>query len=84
MYVSAAGDLYPCCHLGYPYGGQNKYDELEWLDKSKINLYNNSSDQIFKWFDEVERRWSQSNCLGTCTKVCSTSGKPNLYAVEDL
>ena len=84
VYVSAAGDLYPCCHLGYPYGGQNKYDELEWLDKSKINLYNNSSDQIFKWFDEVERRWSQSNCLGTCTKVCSTSGKPNLYAVEDL
>ena len=84
VYVSAAGDLYPCCHLGYPYGGQNKYDELEWLDKSKINLYNNSSDDVFAWFDEVERRWSQSNCLGTCTKVCSTAGKPNLYAVEEL
>ena len=84
VYVSAAGDLYPCCHLGYPYGGQNKYDDLKWLDKSKINLYNNSADEIFFWFDEVERRWSQSNCLGTCTKVCSKQGKPNLYAVEEL
>lgn len=84
VYVSAAGDLYPCCHLGYPYGGQNKYDDLAWLDRKTINLYNNSAEQIFAWFDEVERRWSQSNCLGTCTKVCSTEGKPNLYAVEAL
>ena len=84
VYVSAAGDLYPCCHLGYPYGGQNKYDDLAWLDKSTINLYTNSPEQIFEWFDEVERRWSQSNCLGTCVKVCSTEGKPNLYAVEAL
>ena len=84
VYVSAAGDLYPCCHLGYPYGGQNKYDDLSWLDRKTINLYNNSAEQIFEWFDEVERRWSQSNCLGTCVKVCSKLGKPNLYAVEEL
>jgi hypothetical protein len=79
VYISANGDLYPCCHLGYPYGGQNKYDDLYWLDKKAINLYNNSAENIMKWFDEVERRWSQSNCLGTCTKVCSTEGKPNLF-----
>lgn len=84
VYVSAAGDLYPCCHLGYPYGGQNKYDDLSWLDKSSINLYNNTAEQCLAWFDEVETRWSQSNCLGTCTKVCSTQGKPNLYSVEAL
>lgn len=79
VYVSANGDLYPCCHLGYPYAGQNIYDDLYWLDKKSINLYNNSPENIMKWFDEVERRWNQNNCLGTCTKVCGKKSKPNLF-----
>ena len=79
VYISANGDLYPCCHLGYPYAGQNIYDDLYWLDKSKINLYNNNANDIFKWFDEVERRWTQNDCLGTCTKVCGKKAKPNLF-----
>lgn len=82
VYISANGDLYPCCHLGYPYAGQNKYDDLYWLDKKSINLYTNTPANIMKWFDEVERRWTQNNCLGTCTKVCGKIAKPNLFIKE--
>lgn len=85
VYIGADGNMYPCCHLGYPYGGQNKYDDLNWLNKDDINLYTTTPEKIFKWFDEVERRWNQRNCLGTCVKVCSKKeGKPNLFAIEEL
>ena len=85
VYIGADGNMYPCCHLGYPYGGQNKYDQLSWLNKDDINLYKSTPEKIFKWFEEVERRWSQSNCLGTCIKVCSKKeGKPILFKTEEL
>lgn len=79
VYISANGDLYPCCHLGYPYGGQNVYDDLSWLDKESINLKGKQASEVMEWFNEVEKRWNQNNCLGTCIKVCSKLAKPNLF-----
>jgi hypothetical protein len=85
VYVSAVGDLYPCCHLGYVYGGSPRYDDLSWLPSNSINLYHTPPEQIFKWFDEVQTRWTQTNCLTTCQKVCGKStGIPNLFNTTNL
>jgi len=82
IYINALGEVFPCCNLAYLDGGSPKYDALEWLDRSKINLYNNDPNEIFQWFEEVESRWNTDRCLRTCNVVCGKRADPHL--IQDV
>lgn len=88
IYVSANGDILPCCFLGMTSGKVVSKDVLEfnnWLIdnnyKTKINLHNRTITEILndKIFSEIQKLWytkeqAALRCINICG-ICNTNQK---------
>ena len=80
IYITATGEVYPCCFLGfYPstmhHPGNN---ELKQLVKEN-NALEYPLEHCLNWFDSVEQSWSKSSIREGRTYQCiTTCNKPKL------
>lgn len=82
LYVSATGEVYPCCFLGFSprtYGQGNYHQAANQQFAYMINRNNAlvySLDECIKWFDQVQNSWNQPSFeqgrLVICNDVCGT------------
>lgn len=80
LYVSANGDVYPCCFLGfYPetYGAGQYHQAANAQFKNLIknnNALEHSLAECIKWFSEIEKSWEllsfTEGRLVICNDVC--------------
>ena len=76
IYISATGDVYPCCWLGfYP---QTTPTDIRNFQLAPLISKNNSLEygieESIKWFNEVEQTWNKESVsagkLYTCNQYC--------------
>lgn len=83
MYVTATGDAYPCCYMGfYPdtYGKTNLYFKQVNLQLRQLTRENNilehGLEHAIAWFEQIERSWNQdrfdSGRLFVCDRMCGS------------
>lgn len=76
IYISATGEVYPCCWLGY-YPKQQS-DSLRNFQLAPLVSQNNaleySIEDAIKWFNKVEETWTKESVikgkLYTCNEYC--------------
>jgi len=82
LYVSANGDVYPCCFLGYYPRTMNHpgNEQLKNMVKNN-NALDHSLAECIEWFNLVEESWSKSSIregrLFTCVETCG--GRKDLH-----
>lgn len=72
VYVTATGEVYPCCWTGY-YPTQMKHmynDEIKGL-VNENNALEYGIEHAIKWFNLVENSWSNT-ALNTCKLYCGS------------
>lgn len=80
IYISATGNVSPCCWLDlewYPHNFESRIDYMNKIGKFP-NLQSSSLIEIFQsnFFEEVEATWS-NNSLRECLKQCGSFDKLN-------
>jgi MoaA/NifB/PqqE/SkfB family radical SAM enzyme len=75
VYVSANGEIYPCCWLGfYPLSKQGNPSTLRPLIKEN-NALEYSIEHAIAWFNQIESTWSKTVLDGkiyTCNETCGS------------
>jgi len=78
IYVSAKGNVSPCCWLDIDWLPQHSESKLDYMIKIKEipNLYNTSLREIFnsKHFDKIQSTWNSCG-LKECSKQCGSFDK---------
>lgn len=73
LYVSATGNVLPCCWLDSEWFNHNHPNRIDYMDKigSYLSLTEYSLDEIFNsgYFKEIENTWGSSP-LKECAKQC--------------
>jgi len=82
IYISAQGDVYPCCYLGfepktyesgYHSAANNQFKHMV----ANNNAIENSLVDCIKWFDDVANTWQHSSFDDGMLVICQDScGKP--------
>ena len=78
IYISANGEVYPCCWLGfYPLGSQGSPSmfQLKPLVKQN-NALEYEIEETIKWFNSIEEGWNKTVPNGkihTCNETCGTT-----------
>lgn len=79
IYISATGNVSPCCWLDMPWMPPVSNERIDYMDKinSFPNLNNQTLKEIFKsgYFDKIESTWKTTSCLLTCKKQCGSFDK---------
>lgn len=79
VYVSARGEIFPCCWVGYDkYHHTNSHPAYKFFENTdEINALKRPMREIFAggYFDEIEKSWSLGSVaegkIKTCAKTCS-------------
>lgn len=77
LYISANGDVSPCCWLGFDWRKDIDPLKIDYIKKGFTfhNLNHITLEDIFKsgYFEKIEQGWSsRSTCLKVCKQVCGT------------
>jgi MoaA/NifB/PqqE/SkfB family radical SAM enzyme len=76
IYISATGDVYPCCWLGfYPHTKPTDIRNFQLVPLvSENNALEYGIEESIKWFNEVEQTWNKESVsagkLYTCNQYC--------------
>lgn len=93
VYVSAAGDVYPCCFIGQASQINSNPDNIvlqKWLDnnvnRNKINAHKYSMREVieYSYMSKIEESWKDPHTTGRpphCANMCPNS---NLNPVNQL
>jgi len=80
MYISANGNVSPCCWLDLEWLPQHSYSRLDYMVKIKEypNLHRNTMQEIFSsnFFNKIEKTWTTCGML-ECSKQCGSFDKLN-------
>ena len=80
MYISANGNVSPCCWLDLEWLPQHSYSRLDYMVKIKKypNLHKNTMQEIFdsNFFRNIEKTWTTCGML-ECGKQCGSFDKLN-------
>jgi len=78
LYISANGNVSPCCWLDIEWLPPVNPERIDYMDKLGIfpNLNNQTLIDIFnsEFFNKIKKTWD-SNCLATCKKQCGSFNK---------
>ena len=76
LYVTATGEIYPCCWLGFYPREMIKTGNpgIKKLLPENNNANLIGIEQAMVWFDQVEKSWAESNQLLPCNSVCGITG----------
>lgn len=83
IYISAAGEVYPCCYLGFfprTYGS-DRYHGNDQIKELMENIENNAKEtplrDCIEWFNRIEESWKkdsfESGKLWRCNHHCGSS-----------
>jgi MoaA/NifB/PqqE/SkfB family radical SAM enzyme len=74
LYVSAAGNVTPCCWLDNEWYHPNHPSRIEYMDlfENYLNLKKQSLEEIFQIdiFKKIEKTWTSCSPLKECAKQC--------------
>lgn len=78
IYISANGEVYPCCWLGfYPLGSQGSPSMFQLRPLvNKNNSLEYTIEETIKWFNSIEAGWDKTVPTGkiyTCNQTCGTT-----------
>jgi MoaA/NifB/PqqE/SkfB family radical SAM enzyme len=80
IYVSANGNVSPCCWLDLEWLPQHSYSRIDYMTKIKEypNLHKNTMQEIFllNFFNKISSCWTTTG-LKECSKQCGTFDKLN-------
>lgn len=80
MYISANGNVSPCCWLDLEWLPQHSYSRLDYMVKIKEypNLHRNTMQEVFSsnFFNKIEKTWTTCGML-ECSKQCGSFDKLN-------
>lgn len=80
MYISANGNVSPCCWLDLEWLPQHSYSRLDYMVKIKEypNLHKNTMQEVFSsnFFNKIEKTWTTCGML-ECSKQCGSFDKLN-------
>ena len=80
MYVSANGNISPCCWLDLDWVPQHSPSRIDYMTKIKQfpNLHRNTMQEIFSsnFFNKIEKTWSTCG-LKECSRQCGSFDKLN-------
>lgn len=81
IYVSASGNVSPCCWLDLEWASNNQQNRIDYIEKVGYfpNLYKMSLEDIFLsgFFNKIEQTWN-NNSLRECSKQCGKFDKLNM------
>ena len=74
IYISATGEVYPCCWLGYyPRQQQDSVRNFQLAPMvSKNNALEYSIETTINWFNKVEESWTKESVIGGKLYTCNT------------
>jgi MoaA/NifB/PqqE/SkfB family radical SAM enzyme len=74
IYISANGDVYPCCWLGfYPQHDPMSIRNFQLVPMiNKNNSLEHSIEDTVKWFNKVEESWTKESVVGGKLYTCNT------------
>jgi len=79
IYVSANGNIAPCCWLDFEYIPPPSESRIDFMDKIGIfpNLKSQSLEDIFNssYFSDIEDLFNSNQCLKECSKQCGKFDK---------
>ena len=79
LYVSANGNVSPCCWLDLDWVPPISDSRIDYMDKIKQfpNLHKQSLVEIFEsdYFNKIESTWNTGSCLKECKKQCGSFDK---------
>jgi len=85
MYISANGNVAPCCWLDVEYFPQHHQSKIDYMIKvnSIPNLYKQSLEEIFNsgFFSKISSCWTTTG-LKECSRQCGTFDKLNKQFTE--
>jgi MoaA/NifB/PqqE/SkfB family radical SAM enzyme len=96
LYISARGEVYPCCQLAYLDGSGLDYNvnHAQAADilglRDQISLKHHSLDQVLKsqFFTQIIQGWHQPNYnsgrMMICQQTCGGGSQPSLYKSRSL
>ena len=81
LYISANGEIYPCCYLGYyPLTMHHPGNEQLKPLVQKNNAKEYSLEECIQWFDRIEETWNKPSIaegrLYTCVHTCGSWKQP--------
>lgn len=73
IYISATGDVYPCCWLGfYPQAKPTDIRNFQLVPLvTKNNALEYGIEESIKWFDEVEQTWNKESVSAGKLYICN-------------
>ena len=75
LYVSATGEIYPCCWLGFYPRVMNHTGNpgIKRLLPENNNAIEVGIEQAISWFDRVEQTWNDQHQIYACNTTCGVT-----------